>query len=428
MASKDSDLRLGQIAVRMGVINPQELPALLREARAGHAEESRGGAGSLAQVLLRRRLLSVSDYMYMAQQARIEVELGAESGLDEIALALKNYESGELDASSFEEILSTSGEPLQRPADKVQTFGRYELLGEVARGGMGIVYRARDSKGGKVLALKVMIEADDDEVRLARFEREADLAAALDHPNIVKIHDAGRVEGIPYFTMDLVNGDSLDDLLEGQGVQRDLALRAIAEVARALDHAHDRGIVHRDMKPGNILIERGTHTARITDFGLARDLHRGTRLTQVGQAVGTPYYMAPEQVRGERDVDGRCDVYALGVILYEVLTGDIPFDADSPLSLFKKIDREEVYLPVDPDAGIDERIQAIALRALAKDREERYSRGGLLADDLERYLAGEAPLLQAYSRREQLRRRLFGNPWALGGLPAGRPGAAGARG
>jgi lipopolysaccharide biosynthesis regulator YciM len=411
----DSDLRLGQIAIRMGVIAPQDLPALLHEARAGHAEESAGGASSLAQILLRKKLLSVSDYMYMAKHARQEIQTGQGPAVSEMETALKSYESGELDASSFEELIGVSGEPLSRPTGVTQKFDRYELISEVARGGMGIVYRAR-TPDGTIVALKVMIEADDDEVRLQRFEREAELAAALTHPGIVRIYDAGRVEGIPYFTMDLVIGDSLDDLLEGEGIERNLAIKVLAQVARASDHAHQRGIIHRDLKPGNILIERKTHNARITDFGLARDLSRGTRLTQVGQAVGTPYYMAPEQVRGERDVDGRCDLYAIGVILYEILTGDVPFDADSPLSLFKKIDREEVYLPLDPENGIDENIHKIVMRALEKDREERYSRGNLLAEDLERYLEGLAPKAQPYAWREGLQRRLLSNPWTLAAI------------
>ncbi|MGE0709997.1 MAG: protein kinase [Planctomycetota bacterium] len=409
--SMESDLHLGQIAVRMGIIQAQDLPRLIQEARAGHVEESAGSGSAFAQLLLRKHLLSVSDYLYMADQARLEkTDEDAKIPLKQLETAFRSYESGELDLGSFEDVIhSTSGEPIRRPADVVQRFGRYELLEEVARGGMGIVYKTRDtSRDGAIVALKVMIEADDDEVRLARFEREAELCGSLDHPNIVRIFDAGRVEGMPFFTMDLVEGESLDDMLEGDGIPRDLALKAIAQTARAMHHAHERGIIHRDLKPGNILIERKTGNAKVTDFGLARDLYRGTRLTQVGQAVGTPYYMAPEQVRGERDVDGRCDIYALGVILYEVLTGDIPFDADSPLSLFRKIDREEIVLELDEELGIDERIQAIALRALAKDRDQRYHTADLFADDLERYLRGESPRAQPYPFGEALRRRLFG--------------------
>ena len=418
----ESDLHLGQIAVRMGLIRAQELPRLIQEARAGHVEESAGSGSAFAQMLLRKRILSVSDYLYMADQARTErSDADAGAPLRQLEDAFRSYESGELDASSFEEIVhSTSGEPIRRPREQLQRFGRYELLEEVARGGMGIVYRSRDTNNGVVLALKVMIEADDDEVRLARFEREAELCGSLDHPNIVRIHDAGRVEGMPYFTMDLVEGESLDDMLEGDGIPRDLALRGIAQTARAMHHAHERGIIHRDLKPGNILIERKTGNAKVTDFGLARDLYRGTRLTQVGQAVGTPYYMAPEQVRGERDVDGRCDIYALGVILYEILTGDIPFDADSPLSLFRKIDREEIVLELDEELGIDRRIHAIAMRALAKDRDQRYHHADLFADDLERYLRGETPRAQPYDWREALRRKVLGpgRGVALGALVA----------
>ena len=364
----DADLRLGQIAVRMGVISADDLPRLLQEARRAHRVG--GHRNAFGRLLVRRKLVSVSDYLYMARQAHIVEESTEGPTVEELQEGLELFESGEIDGRALARL---QGERLER-TEAVSKFGKYELLGEIARGGMGIVYRSRDPITSRAVALKVMIEADDDEVRLKRFEREAELAAALDHPNIVKIHDAGRVDGIPYFTMDLVEGDSLDDLLEGEGVDRDIAIRALAQVAEATDHAHERGIVHRDMKPGNIIIHRETKDAHITDFGLARDLARMTRLTQVGQAVGTPYYMAPEQVRGERDVDGRADIYALGVILYEVVTGDVPFDADSPLSLFKKIDKDPLVLEVDLAKGIDERIHAIVTRALAKDRDDRYSR------------------------------------------------------
>jgi predicted Zn-dependent protease len=406
--SMESDLHLGQIAVRMGLIQAQDLPQLIQEARVGHVEESAGSSSAFAQMLLRKQILSVSDYLYMADQARQE-KPEVQAPLRELETAFKSYESGELDLGSFEDIVrSTSGEPIRRPKESVQYFGKYLLMEEVARGGMGIVYKTKDPRDGRIVALKVMIEADDDEVRLARFEREAELCGSLTHANVVRVFDAGRVEGMPYFTMDLVDGESLDDMLEGDGIPRDLAIKAIAQAARAMHHAHERGIIHRDLKPGNILIERKTGNAKVTDFGLARDLYRGTRLTQVGQAVGTPYYMAPEQVRGERNVDGRCDIYALGVILYEILTGDIPFDADSPLSLFRKIDREEIVLPIDDEAGVDVRIHSIAMRALHKDRDQRYHSGDLLAEDLERYLRGEAPRAQPYGWREAIRRRLRG--------------------
>lgn len=392
----------------MGLLRAQDLPDLIQEARAGHVEESAGSGSAFAQLLLRKRLLSVSDYLYMASQARTETTHHDSDPMIQVGAAFKSYESGELDMGSFEEIVARSGEPIRRPEGRTEKFGNYELLSEIARGGMGIVYRARDLRTSRMVALKVMIECDDDEVRLQRFEREAELCASLDHPNVVRIHDAGRIEGMPYFTMDYVEGDSLDDLFEGAGVARDLAIKVIAQSARAMDHAHERGIIHRDIKPGNILIERITKNGRVTDFGLARDLHRGTRLTQVGQAVGTPYYMAPEQVRGERDVDGRCDIYALGVILFEILTGDVPFDADSPLSLFRKIDREEIVLEIDEAKGIDARIQRITLRALAKDREERYHRANYFAEDLERYLRGEEPRARPFEWRERLGRSLKG--------------------
>ena len=405
----DQDLRFGQLAVRMGIIQAQELPKLLvaaQQARERSGPDAR--VAGLGQLLVRKKRLTVSEYLYVAREAeRTGTEPDPE--LEKLDEAFLKFSSGELDEGHLAEILRSGEATAPRPKSSLEEapprFGRYELLGEIARGGMGIVYRAKDTQNGKIFALKVMIEADDDEARLARFEVEAQLAQKLDHPGIVKVHDAGAIDGMPFFTMDLVEGKSLDDLLE-QGIERTRAMELLIQVARAVDQAHKQGIVHRDLKPGNILIENASGLARITDFGLAREMDRNTRITRVGQAVGTPYYMAPEQVRGERDVDGRADTYAIGVMLYEVLTGDVPFDADSALSLFKKIDREPVNLPLDPERGIDAQIHAIVMKCLSKPRDERYASSALLALELERYLKGRSPRGESNAALAQLAQTL----------------------
>jgi Flp pilus assembly protein TadD len=414
--SLDTDLRFGQIAVRMGMLPAHELPKLVQEAR---TQRQRSGEDTrkngLGQLLVRRKLLSVSEYLYVAREVEKNLS-GEDSGtsLRSLEVALKEFEEGKRDGKSLETALSSEDVRITMPSreEMPPTFGRYELLDEVARGGMGIVYRAKDTANDSIVALKVMIEADDDEARLKRFVSEAELARQLDHPGIVKVYDAGTIDGMPYFTMDLVDGKSLDDLIE-QGIDRFTAIDVLAQTARAADHAHKRGIVHRDLKPGNILVESASGRARVTDFGLAREMDRNTRITRVGQAVGTPYYMAPEQVRGERDVDGRADTYAVGVMLYEILTGEVPFDADSALTLFKKIDREPVNLPLDPSRGIDEKIHAIAMRALEKKREDRYASSKLLAEDLERYLKGVQPKARANTALDGFKVWLATNKRAL---------------
>jgi tetratricopeptide (TPR) repeat protein/predicted Ser/Thr protein kinase len=416
----DADMRFGQIAVRMGKLDIAALPKLLKEARTARATSSEDSKPmGLGQVLVRRKLLSVSEYLRVARE--VERSASQEEGavsLARLGKALEAFESGTLDVKELQK--EVSGEVdlgLPSREEVPPSFGRYELIAEIARGGMGIVYRARDTESGEIRALKVMIEADDDDARVARFEREAELAKALDHPGIVKVYDAGVIDGMPYFTMDLVEGKSFDDLLEEQ-VERTQAMQILAQVARAVDHAHKRGIVHRDLKPGNILVDAHTGVARVTDFGLARDMDRNTRITRIGQAVGTPYYMAPEQVRGERDVDGRADTYAIGVMLFELLTGDVPFDADSALSLFKKIDREPVVLDLDPERGIDAKIRAIAMRALEKNRDDRYASSKLLAEDLERYLKGTAPKARVQGATGELFQALSRNRRgvAIGGI------------
>jgi serine/threonine-protein kinase len=273
---------------------------------------------------------------------------------------------------------------------KGMRIGDYEVLDEISRGGMGIVFRARHVRLKRVVALKMVLSgplASPTEVK--RFLAEAEAAASLEHEHIVTIHEVGEHLGYPYFTMRLVEGGSL---VTHMGRYRDdpkAAARLLAQVARAVDFAHQRKFIHRDLKPGNVLIDdRGT--PHVIDFGLAKRMGSESNLTAIGSPVGTPSYMAPEQAGGRPEsVTSSVDVHGLGAILYELLTGRPPFRGSTINETIIQVLETEPTAPrrLDPSAPRD--LELIALKCLEKRPERRYPSASALADDLERYLRGE---------------------------------------
>ncbi len=275
---------------------------------------------------------------------------------------------------------------------------RYEILGELGRGGMAVVYRARDRALGREVALKVL--RDDFPIgpeERARFRREGEAAARLSHPHIVPVFDAGET----FLVLELVKGEPLDRALPGLDLRSRVAI--LEKVSRAVQHAHAHGIVHRDLKPANVLLSGGV--AKVSDFGIAR-LAGETALTRSGSVLGTPLYMAPEQVQGRvREIGPRTDVYALGAMLYEMLAGRPPFTGEAAIELFGKIVNEEPARVPD----VPGELEAVALRAIEKDPTRRYRSADDFAEELSRWLAGKAVLARppsAWSRwRKGLARR-----------------------
>ncbi len=259
----------------------------------------------------------------------------------------------------------------------------YELDCEIGRGGMGIVYRAKDRRLKRIVAIKVLPPelAYRSEIR-SRFLREAETAAQLSHPNIVPIYSVDEREGLVFFAMAYVDGPTLAKRLHDEGrIPVDVTRRILREVADALAYAHSRGVIHRDIKPDNILLDRESGRAMVTDFGIARAVQEGgdSRLTATGVAIGTPAYMSPEQAAGDREIDGRSDLYSLGIVAYQMLAGQLPFQAAStPSMLMKHI--SELPRPVAqlrPDAPPE--LDAIVMTLLEKEPEHRFPSASALA-------------------------------------------------
>ncbi|HJT51660.1 MAG TPA: protein kinase, partial [Nitrosospira sp.] len=266
----------------------------------------------------------------------------------------------------------------------MEKIGRFKILEELGRGGMAVVYKAFDPNINRPLAIKVLLEERcGDKAYRSRFLAEAKAAGLLSHPNIVTIYDIGEVNDRPYIAMELLEGESLDDYMKsssGRSMRDDLAISI--QLASALDYAHSKGIVHRDIKPSNIIRLKGGNNIKITDFGIAHveDPER-TRQTQMGEVLGTPQYMSPEQALG-REVDARSDLYSVGVLLYQLLTGKKPYKGNTITTLLLQITTTEPT-PIDELApGIPRSVRLIVERLLRKDPEKRFQSGGELAEAL----------------------------------------------
>jgi eukaryotic-like serine/threonine-protein kinase len=280
--------------------------------------------------------------------------------------------------------------PSARTARRIPSVlaGRYEVVRRVGVGGMADVYLADDRKMGRQVALKILHPqyAGDDSF-VERFRREALSAARLQHPNIVQIYDSGQEGDFNFIVMEYVEGRSLKDYLADEGGQLEVAeaSRIAREVLTALAYAHRTGLVHRDIKPGNILLSEDGKV-QVTDFGIAR-AEAGSTMTQTGTILGTAYYLSPEQAQG-LPLDGRSDIYSLGVVVYEMLTGRRPFEGDSPVSIAYKHVREMPRPPSTHRGDIPRSLEAIIMTAMAKRPEDRYSSAALMRRDLEAFAAG----------------------------------------
>jgi serine/threonine protein kinase len=291
---------------------------------------------------------------------------------------------------------------LDSQAHKLPALPHYEVLRVLGQGGMGIVYQARQLQPNRLVALKMILAGSRAGAeQRARFHVEAEAAARLQHPNIVAIYEVGDWEGLPFFTMEWMDGGSLAEVLANSVLPPRTAAHVVATLARAVQFAHERGIIHRDLKPANILLAKAQEadvgpetleraTLKITDFGLAKQIENHDRQTQTGAILGTPSYLAPEQAAGKGgQVGPAADIYALGAILYEALTGRPPFQGHSTLDTLEQVRSREPLPPSRLQPKLPRDLETICLTCLSKEPARRYARADALADDLRRFLAGE---------------------------------------
>ena len=302
------------------------------------------------------------------------------------------------------------GAELNVPSDfpsslgKIGSFGDYELLEELARGGMGVVYRARQRSLNREVAVKLMLHgalASAEDVE--RFRAEAKAAAALTHPGIVGIHEVGEWEGQQYFSMDLVVGRNLEELTRTRPLAAHLAAELMRGVARAVEYAHQQGVLHRDIKPSNVIVD-ANNRPHVTDFGLARRIQGDATLTQPGQILGTPGFMAPETAAGKGHTAGvGADVYSLGALLYQLLTARPPFVGPSLVDVLRQVAETDPVSPRQLNPEVPRDLETINLKCLAKEPAARYASAAELAEDLERFLRQEPIRARPISR--------FGRAW-----------------
>ena len=299
-----------------------------------------------------------------------------------------------------------------------QTLGQFRIVRELGRGGMAVVYEAYQPSLQRHVALKVLPShlAHDSDL-ITRFRQEAIAAAKLRHPNIITIHDVNQTNNLNYIVMDLLEGSSLSSTIRNQPMPPARAVKIINQIASALDYAHRHNFVHRDIKPSNIMLDSDDH-ATLMDFGIAKALG-GTRLTQTGMVIGTPEYMSPEQVMGS-EIDQRTDVYSLGIVAYEMLTGQVPFSGTTASVLYKQANE----LPPSPRvhvASISPSVESVILRALAKKRDERYGTAGQFARALSDAVATSTVSASPATQRTSstVATRPTARPWLLWVVGAG---------
>jgi len=379
-----------------------QYPAFAQELRSFFAEHDRTGA---ARMCIDERTLP-------PRQA------DAETTPPDAPLESSDSPRNTADAHGGEATMPFAGQSDDAPpvGETVRCFGDYELLQEIDRGGMGVVYKARQISLHRTVALKMILAgqlASEDDVK--RFHAEAEAAACLDHPGIVPIFEVGQHDGQHYFSMGFVEGQSLAQRLADGCLPSTEAAELTRKVAEAVSYAHEQGVIHRDLKPANILLSRShepssaraavrpgdaafaatdravcTCDPRVTDFGLAKRVEIESRLTASGQTLGTPSYMPPEQASGKHaEIGPASDVYSLGAVLFELLTGRPPFQAGTPMDTVIQVLEGEPPLPRSLNHEIDRNLETICLKCLQKDPQRRYGSAHELADDLDRYLHGE---------------------------------------
>ena len=366
-SSDAGDLRLGKRAVDRGLITMDQLrDALVQHARMAPTPESASRFGLLLQ---KRGFITTSQLHSLLEEDRIA------------------------SSAALEALPAGKGSSLG-------TFGKFLLRSELGRGGMGLVYEAQDTDLDRRVALKVLLsspsaEPQERELEEERFIREARLSAKLKHPHIVTVYEAGVIHGRRYIAMEYIHGQPLSVWRRRGSITVRQQVAILREIALAVHHAHEEGVIHRDLKPGNVLID-GRNEPHVADFGLAKFLGSDVSqsFTAEGRVVGTPTYMSPEQVRGAKTIDRRTDVYSMGVMLYEIITGRLPFEGQTAMEIMMKAANDPVEAPhkittVQLNAAVFSALESICLKAMSRHPDDRYPDARRFAVDLTRWLEGQ---------------------------------------
>lgn len=300
--------------------------------------------------------------------------------------------SGVITKNQAQRLLKDLGET----SSKLEIPG-YQILERLGKGSMGVVYKARQTSVDRVVAIKVLLDSlASNKEFIKRFEREAKIAARLSHNNIVNAIDAGHVNGHHFFVMEFIEGETIKDILErGSVFDEKVALEIVLKVAEALKHAHQKGLIHRDVKPENVILTKD-RSVKLADLGLARPTaDEKWAMSEAGMAIGTPYYISPEQVRGQVDVDIRADIYGLGATLYHMVTGQVPYSGDTPADVMKKhADKACLLTPPDHlNTRLSSGLGVVVETMMAKNRDNRYRNPDDLILDLKCLIAGERPMI-----------------------------------
>ncbi|MFH1422413.1 MAG: protein kinase [Planctomycetota bacterium] len=388
------DVLFGHLAIKNGMTTLEQVENALREqAKDAVAENDY----LLGQVMVMQKIITVDQVRFLLAKQDKKIFICSAC---QTKITVTGHRPGEkilcescgrtLKEPEF--LSSTDSQIFMKlsPENRITTLGEYEIIDEISRGGMSVVYKAHKKGSKNIVALKMLMdEKFSTEEDKERFRYEAKILSRLSHPNITAIHDISSADGKYFFAMEFVEGKTLEELLQNKSFSTEESLKIIATVCRALHYAHKHNVFHRDIKPGNILIDKKSGRVVLTDFGLSIIREQRIRLTKTGFAVGTPEYMAPEQCMAQastRAFDARTDVYSVGIVLYEMLTGRTPFSSDSPIDLITQKLNDPIPPPRRINSNTPIEVEEICLKSLRFKKEERYQSTLEMAKSIEKYI------------------------------------------